>query len=192
MAKNNYINNAELLAAIVQRKKDIKEAKANKKPKPPLSNYIGTCLLLIAQNLAHLPRFAKYTFREELIGDAIENCCQYFDNYNIKYKNPHAYFTQISYYAFVRRIQKEKKQLYAKYKFHEQIGVLSQMDGISEDAVNGQFQLYENIAEFIKTYEDKAKEKKDKLVKPKKKVVRAKRAKKKGKRKAAKKAARHK
>jgi hypothetical protein len=170
MAKNNYVNNADLYQAIIKRKKDLKEAKALKKPKPAISNYIGQCLLLIAQNLAHLPRFAKYTFREELIGDGIENCILYFDNFNLKYKNPHAYFTQITYYAFVRRIQKEKKQLYAKYKFHEQLGVLSQSDGISETAVNNQFQVYENISDFIKTYEEKAQEKKDKLADAKKKV----------------------
>ena len=166
MTAHNYIDNKAFLAAIVARKADLKEAKKLKKPKPRLSDYLGQCILLIAQNLSNLPRFAKYPHKEEMIGDGIENCILYFDNFNLKYKNPHNYFSKIAYWAFVRRIQKEKKQLYAKYKLHEQMGVLSQIDGVSDEAVDRQFHVYDNIADFIKTYEEKAAERKAK-VKPK-------------------------
>jgi len=98
--------------------------------------------MLIATNVSMKPNFISYTFRDEMIGDAIENCCQYFDNFDPKRsKNPFAYFTQITWYAFLRRIHKEKKQLYAKYKAHEQIGVLGELDGIGEEHVANQFQI---------------------------------------------------
>lgn len=167
MTKNNYIDNPTFLKAVVQRKKDIIAAKKKKKPKPQLTNYLGQCLLLIAQNLAHMPRFANYTYREEMVSDGIENMLLYFDNFDLKYKNPLNYFSTIAYWAFVRRIQKEKKLLYAKYKLHEQIGVLSQMDGVSDQTLDRQFQMYDNIADFIKTYEEKADEKKNKIKSPK-------------------------
>ena len=52
-----------------------------------------------------------------MISDGVENCLQYLDNFNpTKSNNPFAYFTQIIYYAFVRRIQKEKKQVKVKQK----------------------------------------------------------------------------
>ena len=165
---NNYIDNKKFYQAIIERKAQLKEAKKNKLPKPPLSNYIGECVLLIATNLSRLPRFAKYPHLEEMIGDGIENCCLYFDNYDLKYKNPLAYFTQIVWWAFVRRIKKEKKALYARYKLHEQIGVLGTMDGVSEETHYRQFQVYENISDFIKTYEDKARDDREKQAEKKK------------------------
>lgn len=160
---NNYIDNKKFYQAIVERKTHLREAKKKKLPKPALSNYIGECLLLIATNLAHLPKFANYPHLDEMVGDGIENCCLYFDNYDMKYKNPHAYFTQICYWAFVRRIKKEKKALYARYKLHEQIGVLGNMEGVNQESLSRQFQVYENISDFIKTYEEKAKEERTKL-----------------------------
>lgn len=126
-----------------------------------------------------------------MIGDAVENCVKYFDNYNTKYKNPHAYFTQISYYAFIRRIKKESDILYAKYKIHEQVGILGSLDGISEDSINGQFQVYENIAEFVERYEQK-KEAKKKLLAEKRVVAKKGKKAKKAKRKVAKKTKRSK
>lgn len=183
---NQYVDNLKLYEAILDRKKILKQCKKLKVIKPPLSNYIGSCILLIAQNLSHLPRFKDYSYREEMIGDAVENVVKYFDNYNTKYKNPHAYFTQISYYAFVRRIKKENDILYAKYKIHEQVGVLGLMDGIKEDAISSQFQVYENISDFIERYEQK-KEAKKQLLAQKRVVVKKVKKLKKAKRKVAKK-----
>ena len=111
----HYVNNKEFLAAMVEYKKMCKRAKREKRNKPPVTNYIGECFLKIANHLSYRPNFINYTFRDDMISDGIENCLQYLDNFNPrKSKNPFAYFTQIIYYAFIRRIQKEKKQVTIK------------------------------------------------------------------------------
>ena len=115
--KEHYVNNKEFLAAMVEYKKAIKEAEKKKKQRPPVTDYIGSCFLKIANHLSYRPNFINYTFRDDMISDGIENCLQYLDNFNPeKSNNPFAYFTQIIYYAFVRRIQKEKKQTTIKQK----------------------------------------------------------------------------
>ena len=109
--KVHYVNNKEFLAAIVERKQHIKEAEESDLPKPQVSNYLGECILKIANHLSYRPNFINYTYRDEMISDGIENSLQYIDNFDPeKSKNPFAYFTQIIYFAFVRRITKEKKQ----------------------------------------------------------------------------------
>ena len=174
MAKStHYVNNQDLLKAIIQFKKDCREAKRLGKPKPKVPDYVGKCLLLIAENLSHKPNFANYSCREEMIGDGIENCIMYFNNFDPKRsKNPFAYFTQIIYYAFLRRIQKEKKQLYTKYKYAEHLGTFGltgngeQSDSSDEGGSTPQIELYENLSEFIGAFEDnKKRKKKEKKVK---------------------------
>tara|TARA_B100001559_G_scaffold310114_1_gene305114 strand:- start:418 stop:996 length:579 start_codon:yes stop_codon:yes gene_type:complete len=113
--KEHYVNNKEFLAAMVEYTKNVNKAKRNKQPKPPVTDYIGSCFLKIANHLSYRPNFINYTFRDDMISDGIENCLQYLDNFNPrKSNNPFAYFTQIIYYAFIRRIQKEKKQVTIK------------------------------------------------------------------------------
>ena len=113
----HYVNNKEFLYAIVAYKQDIKDAEAAGLPKPVIPRYIGECFLKIATHLSYKPNFVNYMFREDMICDGIENCVQYIENFNPeKSKNPFAYFTQIIYYAFLRRIQKEKRQLEIKNK----------------------------------------------------------------------------
>ena len=115
--KEHYVNNAEFLEGMKAYKKRCREAKKAGKPKPPVDNYLGSCFLKIANHLSYRPNFINYTFRGDMISDGIENCLQYLDNFNpLKSKNPFAYFTQIIFYAFVRRIQKEKKQVTIKHK----------------------------------------------------------------------------
>ena len=115
--KEHYVNNAEFLEGMKAYKKRCREAKKSGKPKPPVDNYLGSCFLKIANHLSYRPNFINYTFRDDMISDGIENCLQYLDNFNpLKSKNPFAYFTQIIFYAFVRRIQKEKKQVTIKHK----------------------------------------------------------------------------
>ena len=115
--KEHYVNNKEFLAAMIDYKQAIKEAKKKKKQRPPVTDYIGSCFLKIANHLSYRPNFINYTFRDDMISDGIENCLQYLDNFNPeKSNNPFAYFTQIIYYAFIRRIQKEKKQVTIKQK----------------------------------------------------------------------------
>ena len=113
--KEHYVNNKEFLAAMVEYTKNVNRAKRKKEPKPPVTDYIGSCFLKIANHLSYRPNFINYTFRDDMISDGIENCLQYLDNFNPrKSNNPFAYFTQIIYYAFIRRIQKEKKQVTIK------------------------------------------------------------------------------
>ena len=115
--KEHYVNNKEFLAAMIDYKKAINKAKREKQPRPPVTDYIGSCFLKIANHLSYRPNFINYTFRDDMISDGIENCLQYLDNFNPeKSNNPFAYFTQIIYYAFIRRIQKEKKQVTIKQK----------------------------------------------------------------------------
>lgn len=160
---NHYINNADFLKALIDYKKLCEKANKKKLEDPPIPNYIGECFLKIADHLSRKPNFVSYSFRDEMIADGIENCLMYFRNFDPeKSKNPFAYFTQIIYYAFLRRIQKEKKQLYVKYKATEMFGILDEFEMFEDSDGNmRQFQLYDNISEFIHTFEE-AKEKKKK------------------------------
>ncbi len=160
--QKHYINNEDFLRALVDYKTTCLEAEKENKPKPNIPNYIGECFMKIAEGLSHKPNFINYTYRDEMIADGIENCLMYFENFDPnKSKNPFAYFTQVIYFAFLRRIQKEKKQLYVKYKATEMFGVLDEFEMMeSEDGTTKQFEMYENIAEFIETYEDNKKAKK--------------------------------
>jgi hypothetical protein len=120
----HYVNNKEFFAAMVEYKKSVNKAQKEKKNKPRVPDYIGGCFLKIANHLSYRPNFINYTFRDDMISDGIENCLQYLDNFNPeKTNNPFAYFTQIIYYAFIRRIQKEKKQSNIKYRMIEQANI---------------------------------------------------------------------
>jgi hypothetical protein len=170
--QGHYINNEDFLKALVGYKESCADAHQKGLPKPKIPNYIGECFMKIAEGLSHKPNFINYPHREDMIGDGIENCLMYFENFDPqKSKNPFAYFTQIIYFAFLRRIQKEKKQLYVKYKSTEMFGVLDEFDMMEfEDGTTKQFELYDNIAEFIENYETTKKNKKIEKVVPKKGV----------------------
>ena len=113
----HYVNNKELLAALIDYRAEVAVAKSKDLPKPRISNYLGSCFLKIATHLSYKPNFVNYMFKDDMVCDGIENCVQYINNFNPdKSKNPFAYFTQIIYYAFLRRIQKEKRQLEIKNK----------------------------------------------------------------------------
>lgn len=119
----HYVNNKEFLEALIVYRSKIEEAKLKDLPKPRITNYLGECFLKIATHLSYKPNFVNYMFREEMISDGIENCIQYIHNFDPnKSSNPFAYFTQIIHYAFLRRIQKEKKQLEIKTKIIEKSG----------------------------------------------------------------------
>jgi len=159
---NHYINNADFLKALTDYKELCETAEKEKKSEPPIPNYIGECFLKIADHLSRKPNFVSYSFRDEMISDGIENCLMYFKNFDpSKSKNPFAYFTQIIYYAFLRRIMKEKKQLYVKYKATENFGILDEFEMFEDSDGNmRQFQLYDNISEFIQTFEENKRNKK--------------------------------
>ena len=120
----HYVDNKLFLQAMIEFKDKCAKAEKRKRKPPPVTNYIGECFLKIANHLSYRPNFINYTFRDDMISDGIENCLQYLDNFNPeKSKNPFAYFTQIIYYAFIRRIQKEKKQSNIKYRMIEQANI---------------------------------------------------------------------
>jgi hypothetical protein len=167
--QKHYINNADFLKALVDYKEACALSKKEDRELPPIPNYIGECFMKIAEGLSHKPNFINYTYRDEMMSDGIENCLQYFDNFDpAKSKNPFAYFTQVIYFAFLRRIGKEKKQTYVKYKATEQMGILDEMEMMEfDDGTTKQFELYDNIAEFIDTYEKTKKAKKEVVKKSK-------------------------
>ena len=138
----HYVNNKEFLEAIIQRKELLKEAEETGAPTPQISNYLGECILKIANHLSYRPNFINYTYREEMISDGIENCLQYIDNFNPeKSNNPFAYFTQIIYYAFLRRIQKEKKHLFVKFKMTEQTNLFDTTAATQEHDTTKNFKV---------------------------------------------------
>ena len=115
--KAHYVDNAEFLKAIKEYKGKVLEAESSGSEKPRVPEYIGDCLLKIATHLSYKHNFINYTYREDMILDGVENCLQYIDNFDPnRSSNPFAYFTQIIYYAFIRKIQKEKKQSIVKNK----------------------------------------------------------------------------
>ena len=128
-AKEHYVNNKEFSQAVVDYVNSVNAARAKDKTEPKITNYIGSCFLKIAEGLSHKPNFFSYTYREEMVMDAVENCIKAIMNYDIEkatrtgLPNAFAYFTQISYYAFLRRIAKEKKQQDIKERYIDFAGV---------------------------------------------------------------------
>ena len=117
---SHYIDNKQFFEEMKKWKVVVKESEESGEPKPPVTDYIGDCFLKIAEHLSYRPNFINYPYREEMVGDGIENCLMYASNFDPdKSTNPFSYFTQIIYYAFLRRIQKEKKQDYVKYRCFE-------------------------------------------------------------------------
>ena len=140
----HYVNNKEFLEAMVAWREKCAEAEQNGKEQPPVTNYIGECFLKIATHLSYRPNFINYTYKEDMISDGIENCLQYIHNFNPeKSQNAFAYVTQIIYFAFLRRIHKEKKQAAIKQRSIEQAGYLfetfSTIDGQVEPGMTNQY-----------------------------------------------------
>ena len=129
----HYVDNKRLYAEMVEYLNAVKESEESGDDKPRIPEYIGECLLKISTRLSTKPNFINYTYRDEMISDGIENCVNYIGNFNPeKSTNPFAYFTQIIYYAFLRRIQREKKQLYIKHKSLERSLVFDELASHSE------------------------------------------------------------
>tara|TARA_Y100000741_G_scaffold107443_1_gene80455 strand:+ start:1000 stop:1488 length:489 start_codon:yes stop_codon:yes gene_type:complete len=149
--KPHYVDNKKFLEAMIEHRDKCERAKNKNRKKPEVTNYIGECFLKIANHLSYRPNFINYTFRDDMISDGIENCLQYMDNFNPdKSKNPFAYFTQIIYYAFIRRIQKEKKQIQIKSKLIANAGVENVMDQLQGDDAQYQSQLLDYLQKNVK------------------------------------------
>ena len=142
----HYVNNKEFLAALIRYREDVEIAQIRDLPKPVIPRYIGECFLKIATHLSFKPNFVNYMFKDDMVCDGIENCVQYIHNFDpAKSKNPFAYFTQIIHYAFLRRIQKEKKQLEIKNKILERTGYDQMFDHDGDD----NFSDYNSIKDSV-------------------------------------------
>ena len=163
--RNHYVDNKQLLAAMIVYKDEVKNALEKETERPRVPNYIGECIMKIAQHLSYKPNFINYTYKDEMISDGIENCLLYIDNFNPeKSSNPFAYFTQIIYYAFIRRIQKEKKQTYVKYKSLENQELIDEiMQGPNGTPVKNNFMefIQSNMDDFLSDFEETQRKKKE-------------------------------
>jgi len=143
-ASIHYVNNAVFSQAVVDYVKTVQEAKKNKTRLPIVTDYIAQCFLRIAEGLSHKSNFIRYTYREEMVMDAVENCLKAIENYDIEAAtrtgkpNAFAYFTQITWYAFLRRIAKEKKQQDIKLKYLTKSGVEAFVDNELGDQMSAQ------------------------------------------------------
>ena len=159
----HYVDNKKFLEAMVIYKDKVNNAKENNRKKPDVTNYIGECFLKIANHLSYRPNFINYTYRDDMISDGIENCLQYMNNFDPnKSTNPFAYFTQIIYYAFIRRIQKEKKQTLVKQKMIQNAGVENIMDQHEGDDSQYRSQLLDFLQRNQRIEEPEKKKKKKK------------------------------
>ena len=170
--KQHYVDNEKFLEVMGDYREKFLQAKDDETERPMLPDYAGECFLKIAERLSHRPNFINYAFREEMVSDGIENCVMYAGNFNPeKSTNPFAYFTQIIYFAFLRRIEKEKKQLYIKYKTMEEYSSLedhvdmgemgqSETQAVSSGASPLTADKRASIQEFIFAFEEKKRKKK--------------------------------
>ena len=144
----HYVNNKEFLAALEVYIAQVNRAKLNDKEPPQIPRYIGECFLKIANHLSYKPNFVNYMFKDDMISGGIEICVRYIHNFNPeKSKNPFAYFTQIIYYAFLRRISQEKKQLEIKNKILEKSNFDEVFDSNDLDASN--YSDYNSIKDAV-------------------------------------------
>jgi len=154
-ASIHYVNNAQFSEAVVDYVKLVRDAKEKEENLPIVPDYIAQCFLRIAEGLSHKSNFVRYTYREEMVMDAVENCLKAIENYNLEAAtrsgrpNAFAYFTQISWYAFLRRIAKEKKQQDIKAKYMSQ-------SGIEEFITSGDDKASQQVAQaFVDTLKDR-------------------------------------
>ena len=155
-ASIHYVNNAEFSQAVVEYVKIVREAKEKDQPLPVVTDYIAQCFLRIAEGLSHKSNFIRYTYREEMVMDAVENCLRAIENYDIEAAtrtgkpNAFAYFTQITWYAFLRRIAKEKKQQDVKLKYITKAGIENFIDNELGDEMSSQV-----VGAFVDTLRDR-------------------------------------
>jgi len=161
-ASIHYVNNKDFSQAVVDYVRAVNEAKAKETELPIVPNYIASCFLKIAEGLSHKSNFIRYTYREEMVMDAVENCLKAIENYNVEAAtrtgnpNAFAYFTQISWYAFLRRIAKEKKQQEIKVKYITSSGIESYVTSEGDAA---SIAVINQFVDTLKDRIDKVKEK---------------------------------
>lgn len=160
-ARPHYVNNKEFGEAIVEYVTRVSKAKETEQPIPIVPTYVAECFLKIAEGLSHKVNFIRYTYREEMVMDAVENCLRAINNYDpgvatrTGTPNAFAYFTQICYFAFLRRIEKEKKQQDIKFKFIEQSGIEEFIANIQGDDTHSEQAFIDSLRDRISRVKDK-------------------------------------
>jgi hypothetical protein len=160
-ARPHYVDNKKFGEAVVEYVNRVTEAKKDEQPIPVVTRYIADCFLKIAEGLSHKVNFIRYTYREEMVMDAVENCLRAINNYNPNAEtrtgtpNAFAYFTQICYFAFLRRIEKEKKQQDIKWKYIEQAGVDEFIASMSGDDTHSEQAFIDTLRERISRVREK-------------------------------------
>lgn len=157
--KPHYVNNRDFSYAVVEYVSEMNKALENGEEAPVVPRYIAECFLKIANGLSHKPNFVRYTYKEEMVMDGVENCLKAIGNYNIEAAtrtgkpNAFAYFTQINYYAFIRRITKEKRQSDLKWEYIDQVGIdkFIEYSEMGEDIDNDTQAYIEVLKERIAT-----------------------------------------
>ena len=133
---SHYVDNKKFLQALIEYRQSVDEASAKGEEPPIVSKYIGECFIKIATHLSYKSNFINYTFKDDMISDGIENCLTAVAKFDpAKSSNPFAYYTQVIYFAFIRRIQKEKKQQATKYKLIENMDI----DALISQEQDGEF-----------------------------------------------------
>ncbi len=170
--KRNYVNNAEFLSAMIKYKKAVREAEDSGEEPPRIPNYIGECLYQIANRLAYKPNFINYTYRDDMIADGLENAIMCINNFDPeKSSNPFAYFTQVIWFAFLRRIHKEKKQTYIRHKVMENSVLTDTLFERGTDSDFGSSSIREmtndRMNDFVEKYEASMESKKKPAAKKK-------------------------
>ena len=173
MSSKHYINNRTLLEELVKHRENCAKAAADGLIKPRIPEYIGECFFKIATRLSTKWKFVNYTYRDEMISDAIENCVAVVHNFDpSKSSNPFAYFTQIIGNAFIRRIMKEKKQTYVKYKYMQKMmfdgGLATQGDIEEIKEIDSTYANMDHVNDLIRDYETYVKNTREKTKKAKK------------------------
>lgn len=160
-ARPHYVDNKKFGTALVDYAALVNKAKAEDQPIPIVPNYIAECFLKIAEGLSHKVNFIRYTYREEMVMDAVENCLRAITNYNPNAEtrtgtqNAFSYFTQICFFAFLRRIEKEKKQQDIKFKFIEQSGIEEFIASVEGDDTHGEQAFIDSLRERIGRIKEK-------------------------------------
>jgi DNA-directed RNA polymerase specialized sigma24 family protein len=172
----NYVDNKLLYQALVTWQKDTRRAVRKKEPKPPLPDFVAECIMKMANRLSQKVGFVGYSFRDDMVGDSLESCLRYIHNFNpAKSTNAFAYITQIIHNAFIRRIQKEQKQLYVKMRIVDQADFMDSYERQSGDDAhyNNSYVTYlqENKGDVISKFENWKESKKTKANAKKKKKL---------------------
>lgn len=155
-----YVNNEKFYLEMVRYKALVEQAKQKGLTKPPIPEYIGACILMIAQRLSNNKNFIGYSYKDEMISDGIENCILYLDNFDPdKTQNPFAYFTQIIWYAFIRRIQRERRQQYIKAKNLQRFALI---EALNEEVSTEKMMPNDALNDLIESFEKNEKKKQKK------------------------------